>query len=1048
MNRLRKTMTAAAGASVLLVSLLAAPAVADTGAPPAAPRPGDAAPTARHADTPELTTWGHDASAETTGPIADDEVRGSAFYETSVSPVDRPGDAYDSFTYMSVPRSGEGKIGYDEQDGAEFAADAGFTMSWSSFEYATDVWVTVRLTTGRSITSADQVTVRPTDIALEKELVDDHSVRVKVPFSEDGLRISVEFDPELVTVYNDGTGDSGKLTTDAAGNRAVHTEPRNSMLVFANPKPDAEHAARFVPTEASGSVYRPQPGLVDDLDGIDAEIVFFGPGTYLMGSDYHAQLPPSVRWVYLAPGAYVKGAFRFPSDTQPDVKVTGLGVLSGEQYVYEPDTRLGYQHSTFDNCHAECVKMLQFESSNQGQTLDLEGVTINQPPYHSFVVYAHEDGTEVGVENFRMTVENYKQVGSWYWQTDGIELYPGGRMKNTFFHANDDVLKLYHSDVAIENTVIWKNENGPVMQWGWGPREVDGVSVTGTDIIHNRMGWKDEKFNTCVFNSASSWQDPNATDRADPGQTVRNLTFTDTRVEGMLNCGIRIFAMSNHENITIDGFSVDAWNELGQAAQASRLRLYTDGEGRRVSLADEMTDSRGLSIRDYTVGGELVLKAGDNWAADETGRLDFDADTWNGWNATGDDAPTGPAPTLSVEAPADGTTVASRDLSLTGSTDAARVIVRVGDESRDAVLADGRFTAAVRLPDITNRLVVTAVGADGVRTVDRRTLTALGTEIGALADPVGDDHGPGTYTYPTDGAFVPGSFDLTAMMVYDDDGIVRFVTRVAGPVTNPWGGDGMSTQRLNVYLRDGASQQPTALLPGTNTAAAGAWSRVVVADGRYPDARFGAGVYDAALDRVGDVELQVDPAGVIIASLPASALGDVDLATAGYQVSMFSGAEESEGVGGVRPVYSAACVAGDGCPSFAGPYRFGGGAGVWTGDDPARDTDLRDSNAIDIISGAQSQADVLDWERGPATVPYVALDPAPQPEGPEVPEVIPPGDGGSAPDAGGAAAADPRPAGALAESGAVVPLVALTTAGLLLLLGAALLIARTRTRTR
>ncbi len=44
---------------------------------------------------------------------------------------------------MSVPRSGKDKIGYTEEDGAEFTAKAGYTMSWSSFEYAADVWVNV-----------------------------------------------------------------------------------------------------------------------------------------------------------------------------------------------------------------------------------------------------------------------------------------------------------------------------------------------------------------------------------------------------------------------------------------------------------------------------------------------------------------------------------------------------------------------------------------------------------------------------------------------------------------------------------------------------------------------------------------------------------------------------------------------------------------------------------------------------------------------------------------------------------------------------------------
>ncbi|MBD2818479.1 hypothetical protein ID867_14700 [Streptomyces parvulus] len=55
---------------------------------------------------------------------------------------------------MSIPRSGKGKIGYTKEDGAEFSASANLTMSWSSFQYTTDVWVDVSLRTGQTISSA------------------------------------------------------------------------------------------------------------------------------------------------------------------------------------------------------------------------------------------------------------------------------------------------------------------------------------------------------------------------------------------------------------------------------------------------------------------------------------------------------------------------------------------------------------------------------------------------------------------------------------------------------------------------------------------------------------------------------------------------------------------------------------------------------------------------------------------------------------------------------------------------------------------------------
>ena len=973
MNRTHLGGWSVVGITAVLTSVLTATPAIASGSSAAAAAPLVAAAAAT---TESITTWAHDNAVATTDPIAGDQVRQSPFYDASVSTITEPGAGYESFVYMSVPRGGSDKIGYTEDDGAEFAAAADLTMSWSSFEYATDVWVNVTLKTGQTITSADQVTIRPTDLGFDKELVDSSTIRVKVPYSADGYRFSVEFDPQLITAYNDLSGNSGALTTNPDGNRAVHTEPQNSMVIFANPKPTAEEAERLIPTEQSGSIYRPEPGLVNNLDDVTAEVLYFQPGTYYMGPDYHALLPESVKWVYLAPGAYVKGAFRFPHDTQTDYKVTGLGVLSGEQYVYEPDTRNGYQHNVSDNCHVDCVKMLQFESSNSGQTLDMQGITINEPPYHSFVVYAHEGETEIGVEDFRMNVANYKQVGSWYWQTDGIELYDAGRMQNTFFHANDDVLKMYHNDVQIENTVIWKNENGPVIQWGWTPREIDGVTVTNTDIIHNRMYWKDVKYNTCVFNSSSHWQDMGATDRADITTTVQNMTFIDTRVEGALNCGIRVFALSDTENINIDGFTVDEWNDLDVNSQASLLKRYTDNTGAKVTIGNETTDGNGIRLHNYTVGGTPILKAGNNWASDELGRLNFDGDAWDSWNATSDDQPTGPAPTLTIDGLADGTVATSRDVTVSGTTDAATVTVRVNDDERNTPITDGRFAVPVTLPAITNRIVITATGSNGVMTVERRTITALGTKLGQLSDPTGDDNGPGSYTYPTDGAFNPGSFDLTGLEVYTDGDTVRFVTSTAGAINNPWGGKGMSTQRVNIYLRDGNSSATTPLLPGTNTAAAGAWKYAIVADGRYESSRFGGGVYGTDLQRVGAVALDVNPSGKIIASVPASAVAGVDLRNAGYQVSMFSDAEDGEGIGNVRPIYSAECAQGIGCPSFVGPYRGGGGAGEWTDAVESRDTDTSDSNAFDLITGSVSQSDVMHWTKGPVVAPYVRLDTA------------------------------------------------------------------------
>lgn len=590
------------------------------------PDPGAAPSTPRTVDDGRLHTWWHDRTeAQSTGPVAPDAVRMSTAYDVDVSTVAAPEDSYDSFTYMSVPRSGKDKEGYDSEDGAEFAASAGLTMSWSTFEHTEDTWVTVHLTTGATIDSADHVTVRPTELGLPVQYVDPTTVRVKVPYDEDGTRFSVEFEPDLITSYNDMTGNSGTLTLDPAGGRAVHTEPGNALMIFAQPRRDT--TSEEVPTAEDGTIRRVTPETVRDLDTVTEEILVFEPGVYDMGTDYHAMLPENVRWVHLAPGAYVKGAFRFVSDQQDAYKVTGYGVLSGERYVYEADTREGYRHRSEDtNCHADCVKMLQFASKEAPQHLDLRGVTIAEPPYHSFVVYGSED-------TFTMDVQRYQQVGSWYWQTDGIELYAGSRMRATFFHANDDVLKLYHSDVRIEDTVIWKNENGPVIQWGWVPRDVHDVTVRDTAVIHNRMGWKDVKHNTCVLNSSSHWEDMEATDRADPDARIRDVRFEGIVVEGMVNCAFRVEALSSTSDVRVDGLHIDAWNELDPSSQASFVRAHTDADGRPVAIGDRRRERPALVLTDYRVGGEAVTRRAGNWGPEDTGRIAM-PERSRAWTAT------------------------------------------------------------------------------------------------------------------------------------------------------------------------------------------------------------------------------------------------------------------------------------------------------------------------------------------------------------------------------------------------------------------------------
>ncbi|AEX85885.1 alpha-amylase/alpha-mannosidase [Marinitoga piezophila KA3] len=77
-----------------------------------------------------------------------------------------------------------------------------------------------------------------------------------------------------------------------------------------------------------------------------------------------------------------------------------------------------------------------------------------------------------------------------------------------------------------------------------------------------------------------------------------------------------------------------------------------------------------------------------------------------------------------------------------------------------------------------------------------------GKLVKEFKDPIGDEDGPGGYTYPKDGAFEPfkGLWDIEWVKVYDADDSIVFKFKF-GEITNPWGAPkGFSHQLINIYL--------------------------------------------------------------------------------------------------------------------------------------------------------------------------------------------------------------------------------------------------------
>lgn len=86
-------------------------------------------------------------------------------------------------------------------------------------------------------------------------------------------------------------------------------------------------------------------------------------------------------------------------------------------------------------------------------------------------------------------------------------------------------------------------------------------------------------------------------------------------------------------------------------------------------------------------------------------------------------------------------------------------------------------------------------------------------------DPENDDHGPGTYTYPSDTVFAPQAFDLKTFTVSYDETSIIFKAELFGAIPNPWGSpNNLSIQTFDIYIDidPGAQTGARKLLPGRN----------------------------------------------------------------------------------------------------------------------------------------------------------------------------------------------------------------------------------------
>ena len=236
-------------------------------------------------------------------------------------------------------------------------------------------------------------------------------------------------------------------------------------------------------------------------------------------------------------------------------------------------------------------------------------------------------------------------------------------------------------------------------------------------------------------------------------------------------------------------------------------------------------------------------------------------------------------------------------------------------------------------------------------------------------DAVGDDYGPGSYTYPTEPVFVDGAFDIIAVRIkdYEDAGEIEFEIEMGNlPPTEVvnWAPyyPPLNLQKLDIYIdtHGGGSSQG---LPNrsANFVPTDYWDFAISADGWWVGmfASNGQSIFDGYTRNVTDVTMTADTSANTVSIRVAKSafrdhLGDVNWEEFDtWDFIVLSHGHDGDGVEGVRWVNAGS----------ASQWQFGGGA---EGDIDPNTLDMSVSAGIDPGTGdpkepAEPQEIQLDW---------------------------------------------------------------------------------------
>ncbi|KAF4340801.1 dextranase [Fusarium beomiforme] len=551
----------------------------------------------------DITTSWHDNSVVNTHTsIAAGQVRRSRRYNISVS-IAGEDDFYPSFVYESIPRNGNGRMldpvkagkeyDFPDGDGITIEADEGINMAWMQFIYRKDVDVRIVTTDGSPLGPASNVVIRPVDLGFKASSPKANTVLIRVPFQKSGARFSVEFQHDLYTYRSNGT----EYVKD--GGVVVSEEPKNGLIIFASPPlPD-----ELVPSKTSSDVQVIHPGKMTEGSFGSKPTIIFESGIHWMVKDgllgkSHITLHPNTHYVYFEPGAYIKAALEYTT-RRPTFHTIGYGVVSGENYAYMANTVKNYTAVKDDRYS---LRMFWHQSVTDNQTWHCIGPTLNSPPFNTMDLLPvkstpHEEDNKVSVY-----IRDYKQVGAYYFQTDGTQMYKGS-VRDVFWHVNDDAIKLYHSGAHLHGLTIWKARNNAIVQMGWKPRNVANVSLSNLRIIHNRWLRPDAYVPSAILGASPFYGDPQEIDT----KRTMQVKIDDVVCEGICAALMTLAPMQNFDlrisNVHFKKLHEDTELRLGRSVVG-----MDEGEDMDNFIPGQGNLTLGIHIKNWTIGNTRVDK--------------------------------------------------------------------------------------------------------------------------------------------------------------------------------------------------------------------------------------------------------------------------------------------------------------------------------------------------------------------------------------------------------------------------------------------------------